>query len=103
MSKWNFISHHTLALLLINRDTRVTARRLAAELGITERSVRRIIKDLQAGGYLQIEKEGRSKLYVINNSALLRRQALGSLTMGEQLAALSQDKKVPGTVKVYQR
>jgi predicted ArsR family transcriptional regulator len=78
-----------MTLLLINKDNRMTARQLAAELGITERSVRRIIKNLQVEGYLQINKEGRSNRYQIKHNARLRRQALGSKTVGELIKALS--------------
>ncbi len=93
MSKWNFISNHTMALLLINRDNLVTVRQMAEKLGVIERFVRRIIKDLQIEGYLQIEKEGRSNRYKVNHNVLLRRQALGSTTVGELMDTLSQDFK----------
>ena len=102
MSKWNFISNHTMALLLINRDNLVTVRQMAEKLGVIERSVRRIIKDLQIEGYLQIEKEGRSNRYKVNHNVLLRRQALGSTTVGELMDTLSQDLKPSGTINRIQ-
>ena len=78
-----------MVLYLIDKDNKALARNLAKDVGITERSTRRIIKNLQDEGYLQIEKDGRTNRYKINPDALLRRQALGNKTVGELMKALS--------------
>ena len=89
MSTWNFISNHAMVLFLINKHNTVTARQLAEELDITERSVRRIIKDLQFEGYLFIQKEGRSNRYLVMHNMPLRRKGLSSSTVGELLEVLT--------------
>ena len=89
MSKWNFISNHGMALYLIHQENVVNARELAKKLDITERSVLRIIKNLREAGYLQIQKDGRSNHYQINHNAPLRREELGSKSVGDLLNALS--------------
>jgi len=91
LSAWKIISNHATALYLINKNPASPARQLAVKLDISERSVRRIIKDLQTAGYLRIQKEGRSNRYKIFHSAPLRRTDFGNKTVGELLEALSQE------------
>jgi uncharacterized membrane protein len=73
MSSWTFITNHGAVLALIGQYGQITARDIATELGITERSVLRIIKDLETEGYIQIERDGRVNRYLVNNEAPLRR------------------------------
>lgn len=86
MPSWKFFSNHGLVLLLIAQKGDVTARQLAQILGITERSVHRIIKDLQEGEYLQVWKSGRSNSYRINRKAAIRAKGLGDISVGEFLS-----------------
>ena len=44
---------------------------MAATLGITERSVLRIISDLEYEGYLKRKRDGRSNRYNLNLNQLL--------------------------------
>lgn len=86
MPSWKFFSNHGLVLLLIAQKGDVTARQLAQILGITERSVHRIIKDLQEGEYLQVWKSGRSNSYRINRKAAIRAKGLGDISVSEFLS-----------------
>ncbi len=47
-------------------------RDVAERVGITERAVQRIIEDLAADGYVEIEREGRRNRYSINAALHLR-------------------------------
>ena len=53
MSTLTFTTNHGAVLALIGKHGPITAREIAAKLGITERSVMRIIKDLENEAYIQ--------------------------------------------------
>ena len=57
MSQWTFITNHAVVLSLISRYPVIIGHELALKIGISERAVRRIIAELQDGGYLKKEKE----------------------------------------------
>ena len=46
MADWHFITNHGTVLLLIAQRHQITAREIAATLGMTERPIRRIITEL---------------------------------------------------------
>lgn len=92
MSSWTFITNHGAVLALIGKHGQITARDIAAELGITERSVMRIIKDLETEGYIQIERQGRANRYQVNSQATLRRQETRDIVVSELLQVLTKEK-----------
>jgi predicted ArsR family transcriptional regulator len=92
MSSWTFITNHGAVLALIGKHGQITAREIAAELGITERSVMRIIKDLETEGYIQIEREGRANRYKVNSQAMLRRQETRDIVVSDLLQVLTKEK-----------
>ena len=75
-------------LAQIARHGRVTAREISLELGITERSVHRIISDLEAAGYLKKGKVGRSNVYSVNRLLPLRTSSHGDVIIGDLLEVL---------------
>ena len=91
MSSWTFITNHGAVLALIGQYGQITARDIATELGITERSVLRIIKDLETEGYIQIERDGRVNRYLVNIEAPLRRQEKRDVLVGELLRVLHKE------------
>lgn len=72
-NKWTFITNHAAVLTLLDGKEHLTAREVALELGITERYVIQIIKDLEADGYISKRREGRQNRYTINKDLPLRR------------------------------
>ena len=92
MSSWTFITNHGAVLALIGQFGQITAREIAAELGITERSVMRIIKDLEIEGYIFKERAGRANRYQINSQATLRRQETRDIVVSELLQVLTREK-----------
>ncbi len=72
MSGWTFVTSHGSVLACIARSERITAREIAHKVGITERSVLRIIADLEAEGYLVRRRDGRVNQYEINLHLPLR-------------------------------
>ncbi|MAT99818.1 MAG: transcriptional regulator [Anaerolineaceae bacterium] len=92
MSSWTFITNHGAVLALIGKHGQITVREIAAELGITERSVMRIIKDLQTEGYILKERQGRANRYQVNAQATLRRQETRDIVVSELLQVLTREK-----------
>jgi len=88
MSSWTFITNHGAVLALVGQHERITAREIAGKLGITERSVLRIIKDLEAEGYVRRWREGRANHYQVNLEAPLRRHERRDVVVGELLKVL---------------
>jgi len=69
---WTFLTNHGHVLLCLARDPQVRLRDVAAEVGITERMVQRIVADLEGAGYLTRRKDGRRNHYEIDPDRPLR-------------------------------
>jgi DNA-binding MarR family transcriptional regulator len=90
--KWTFITNHAAVLTLLDREEHLTSREIAIALGITERSVIRIIKDLELAGYITKRKEGRVNRYTINKDLPLRRDVQQEVQVHELLELISREK-----------
>ena len=91
---WTFLTNHTHVLVCIHRDEEMTMREISDEIGITERAVQRIVKDLVAAGYLIALKDGRRNRYHLNFEKNLRHRLEGNCQIGE-LLELVKDKASP--------
>ena len=88
MTKWTFLTNHGAVLAIMAQASDVTAREMAFQLGITERSVHRIISELESGGYVIRERAGRGNRYTINHHLPLRRAHQRDIAVGELLNVL---------------
>ncbi|MBI4298584.1 MAG: winged helix-turn-helix transcriptional regulator [Chloroflexi bacterium] len=88
MSRWTFITNHGAVLALVAQHGQITAREIATELGITERSVHRVISDLESEGYIQRSREGRLNRYEVNHDLPLRRHERLDVVVGDLLRVL---------------
>lgn len=88
MPDWTFITNHGAVLISICRHEMITTREIANELGITERSVIRLIKDLETEGYIRKHREGRVNHYQINRDVTLRHEVLRDIAVGDLLKVL---------------
>jgi DNA-binding IclR family transcriptional regulator len=77
------------ALVQVAKHPQIKAREIAVHLGITERSVFRIISDLEAEGYLTRARDGRVNSYLVNLDLLLRHPESRDILLGELLKLLS--------------
>jgi DNA-binding transcriptional ArsR family regulator len=82
---WGFVSNHGAVLLMLHKEGEITARLVASRLGITERTVRRILSDLEAEGYILRERIGRSNRYRVDVNKPLRRSDQRGVSIGELL------------------
>jgi DNA-binding MarR family transcriptional regulator len=56
---------HLLVATLISRDPDVRLGELAATLNVTERTIKRVVRDLEARGLVTSEKRGRRRHRVV--------------------------------------
>ncbi len=88
MSQWSVLSNHGSVLAVIAQNRAIKATDIAAQLELTERSVRRIIADLYKDGYITKKYEGGVNHYKIQTQKTLRWKAQQNVTIRELLKAL---------------
>lgn len=88
MPEWTFLTNHALVLSFLARHSRITAREISSAIGITERSTRKIIADLDDAGYITKKREGRRVRYRINPDLPLRHETQQDAAVGDLLEAL---------------
>jgi DNA-binding transcriptional ArsR family regulator len=93
MPGWKFVTNHALVLCLIAQQPRITAREIAANVGITEKATRNIISDLEADGYITKTKEGRRIRYGIDSELPLRHELQEDKAVGDLLEVLGWEKR----------
>lgn len=87
MSKWSFLTNHALVLMYVGQEPESTGLEIAQAVGITERAARRILDDLQAGGYIERERMGRRNRYRVDLHRAVTRIGGRELTAGQLLEA----------------
>lgn len=70
--RWTFLTNHGHVLLCLARSPELRLRDVAAEVGVTERAVQRIVADLEEAGYLTRRREGRQNTYEIDTARPMR-------------------------------
>ena len=80
---WTFLTNHSHVLLCLYQNSSMTMRDIAVKIGITERAVQRIIADLNAAGYITIERKGRQNSYSISTALQLRHPIEKHKTVGD--------------------
>ena len=89
MGDWTFFSNHGHVLVCLARDREVRLRDVAQDVGITERAVQKIVRDLQDAGFLEVRKQGRCNRYRINRRKALRHALESHVTVGKLLTLLA--------------
>jgi DNA-binding transcriptional ArsR family regulator len=95
-SKWTFLTNHGHVLLCLAQSSGLRLRDVAAQVGVTERAVQRIVADLEDGGYLRRRRSGRQNVYEIDAEQPLRHPVESHHRVGE-LIALSAGEEPPAT------
>ena len=65
-----------------------TAREIADQVGVTERTTLKMISDLEAAGYVERRKIGRGNLYRVNSALPLRHDTKRHILVSGLLEAL---------------
>lgn len=90
-NKWTFLTNHGRVFAYIARHSRTTTRKIAREVGITERAVQKIIRDLEADSYIIRNREGRNNNYEVDPGRPMRHPMHREHMVGNLLAALGCD------------
>ncbi len=83
---WTFLTNHAHVLVCLARDPDLRMRDLAAQVGITERAVHRIVGELVQEGYLSVTKGGRRNSYTVHGDVPLRHPLERDVRVGDLLA-----------------
>jgi predicted transcriptional regulator len=85
---WTFLTNHSHVIITLARNPSIVLRHVAAQVGITERAVQRIIADLEADGFLERVKVGRQNHYRVLTDRPLRHSIEAHRSLGDLLALL---------------
>lgn len=88
---WTFLSNHFHVLILLAREPDLSLREVSLAVGITERSVQRIVSDLEHGGYLEKQRIGRSNHYRMVSGRGLRHPVEAHCSLDELLTMINRD------------
>ena len=89
MSDWKFLTNHALVLSWIAQHPQSTAREIAINIGITERTALKIVGELVEGGYLDRRRKGRRNVYRVNSDIPLRHHIQRNVLIGDLLAVIA--------------
>jgi len=87
--RWTFLSNHGHVLVSLARDPDARTREMAESVGITERAVQQIVRDLVEDGYVEKVKVGRRNRYTVVRATYLRHQQVSGVTLGQFLDLLA--------------
>lgn len=94
---WTFLTNHAHVLLCVSLTPDARVRDVAETVGITERAVLRILRELEEAGYLTRERTGRRNKYRIHPQAPLRHRAASHRSIGDVLAVLRRRRRSTGS------
>jgi DNA-binding transcriptional ArsR family regulator len=69
---WTFLTNHSHVLICLSEDSGLRVRDIAGKVAITERAVLKILRELEEGGVISREREGRRTRYEIHAAKPLR-------------------------------
>ena len=86
---WTIFSSHGHVLFYLAANPDATLRAAADALGLTERRVASIVRDLVEAGMVRGERQGRRNHYTVDPDARLRHPTLAHVTLGRIIAAVA--------------
>ena len=91
MSDWTLFSNHGHVLVCLARNSEARLRDVAMDVGITERAVQKIVRDLQDGGMVTVTKNGRRNSYRIHGKKTLRHDLESACTLKDLVEFVNKD------------
>lgn len=79
---WTFLTNYGHVLVCLARNPEARMRDVAQAVGITERAVQQIIRELVQQGYVTKEKDGRRNRYQVVRSAHFRHDLEADVSLG---------------------
>ncbi|XDD53278.1 ArsR family transcriptional regulator [Leptospira sp. WS4.C2] len=83
--QWTFLSNHAHVLICLSKDSEMRLKDVAILVGITERAVQAIVKDLVDAQILEKSKDGRRNQYIIQTEQKLRHPLEANHSISELL------------------
>ncbi len=99
MSNWTLFSNHGHVLVCLASDSDARLRDVAANVGITERAVQKIVRDLQTHGMISVTKHGRRNRYRIHQKKNFRHELEAHCTLGDLMKLVARTKLVNKEIK----
>ena len=99
MSNWTLFSNHGHVLVCLASDSESRLRDVAADVGITERAVQKIVRDLQTCGMISVTKHGRRNRYRIHQKKNLRHELEAHCTLGDLMKLVVETKPASKEIK----
>lgn len=87
-SGWHLLSNHGKVLVCIARDPGIRVSEIAEQVGIRERAVQRILRELRDEGLVSATRDGRRNRYRINRRHNVPEVADRKVPVGRLLDAL---------------
>lgn len=88
MAEWSLLTNHARLLLAIEREPGLRQRDMAQRLGLTDKGISLIVRDLREAGYISGRREGRRVFYSVVPGQPLRSDTVRHHTVGELLQLL---------------
>jgi DNA-binding MarR family transcriptional regulator len=82
---WTFLSNHGHVLVGLAADTDARMRDIAVQVGITERAVQMIVRDLEEAGFVIRERVGRRNRYTVVKNGRFRHALEAHVRVGDFL------------------
>lgn len=89
MGEWTLFSNYGHVLVCLAGNPQIRLREVSTEVGITERAVQKIVRDLQEAGYVSVSKQGRCNRYRINRRKALRHPLESHCSVGRLLSLVA--------------
>ena len=86
--EWTFFSNHGIVLAYIAKHPSSPAQEIAQETLLSIRGVQQIISDLERGGYIGKQKNGRCNQYTVHYQSQLRHRLMREHTIGDVLRSI---------------
>jgi DNA-binding IscR family transcriptional regulator len=86
--EWTILSNHGIVLFHIAANPNSTVRQLSDNLGLSERWIAQIVKDLAASDMIRIERRGQHNYYEVNADAHFRHPTLSHIALRQIIAAV---------------
>jgi MarR family len=87
---WTFFTSHARVLICLATMPGITIRRVADQVGITERAAHRIVAELEEAGCLTRHRLGHRNFYELHPDVPLPDPMLSDWTVGDLLVAFAQ-------------
>jgi DNA-binding transcriptional ArsR family regulator len=89
LADWSLLTNHGRLLLAIENEPGLRVRDMADRLGLSERGIALILRDLREAGYVTSRREGRRVHYTVVPDKPMRSDQLRHQTVGQLLRLLT--------------